>query len=156
MVEIVPYRAEHFESVKIRDLTPKMAEIVQSPAYLEMLEKAGHGYTLRVLGETVGAIVFAKLSWPGVVEVVSLLSETAEKHHRIIHRVCRTTVETVQQANEWHRMQIHVRVSSLRDFRWALSLGFSPEGVSRALGPGEEDFIVMARVRRRKERTCNF
>ena len=147
-VQIIPYRAEHLAGVEIRDLAPEHRDIVQSFEYLRMLENMGPGKTLQIDGVTVASIVFCKLLYRGVAEVVVLFGPLFEKYKRTVHRICRKCCDDVQTAYNLHRVEAKISLESRRDRRWAESMGFKVEGRVEAFGPQGQDYVQYARVRR--------
>jgi RimJ/RimL family protein N-acetyltransferase len=146
MVEIVPYRAEHSSSIKVRDVDPLLVERL-GPDYFMHLEKTGFGYTLLVDGEVVGSAVFSALLYPGVYEAVVIGGELMAKYGRMVHRVVTSCIDDVQQFHGIRRLQAMIDARLERNVRWAERLGFETEGIARSFGPHGEDYVMMARVR---------
>ena len=151
-VEIVPYRSDLVAGMEVRDLTPEMRKLVQSPAYLSALEKVGPGYVLLIEGRPIAAVVFCRLLYQGVAEVVTLFSPDVDLCGRMLHRICVRCFNDVQETHKLHRIEARIAVSAERDRRWAESMGMIPEGTIQAFGSKGEDYVQYARVR--KEILC--
>lgn len=147
-VRIEPYRATDTFGMEIRDLSPDMEAVVLSPEYLLFLEKAGPGYSLIIDDETVMCMIFCKLLYSGVAEVVVLASSLVEKHRRIVQRVCKKCADDVQEVHKLHRLEARIPETATRNRLWAESLGMVAEGPIRAFGPNGEDYIQYAKIRK--------
>lgn len=152
MIEVLPFRADLIQGMEVRDLPPEWAPIVSSPEYLQQLERSGPGYVLLIDGRPIAAIVFVRLLYAGVAEVVGLMSPEVEAHKRVVHRICKKCVEDVQREHGLHRIEARIPAMQIRNRRWAEALGMRCEGVASAFGPHGEDFVYYARVR--KELIC--
>ena len=148
MTEIMPYRAEHVARMKIRDLSPEMEVILTRPAYLQYLERIGPGFTMLIDGEVIGCLIFAKLLYPGVAEVLICMSDAIESHRLTVHRVCKKQCDQAQEMHGFRRLEARIPESATRNRKWAESIGFKQEGVIEAFGPDGEDYIQYGRVRR--------
>lgn len=148
MTDVVPFKAEHAYGMTVRDVPPEVQRIVTAPAYLEMIERMGPGYTLLIDGKTIGCLVFCKLLYAGVCEVVILGSPDMERYGLTVHRICKGLIDRAQEYHGFRRIEARIMETAKRDRAWAERLGFKPEGVIEAFGPNGENYIQYARIRR--------
>lgn len=148
MVQILPFRAEHAGQIEPVEADPVMEKIIASPAYHKWVEMLGPGYTMKIDEEIIGCLIFAKLLYPGVAEVLIRMDRNVERHKLSMHRFCRSRCDMVQEMHGLHRLEAKIAESAVRNRKWAESFGFVEEGVLEAFGPKGEDYIQYARVRR--------
>ena len=146
-VDIVRFRGEHFNPSEIRAYSQDVACQI-TWAYLSTLEHVGPGYTLFVDGESVAAIVFARLMYSGVAEVLMLSTDRVEQHKRILFRICRRCADDVQQTHGFHRLETRIPANYEIGRRWAERFGFESEGIVRAFGALGEDYVLYSKVRK--------
>ncbi len=144
-IDIVRFQVWHADSIAIRDIGDVERRLLDS-RYFQFLEQAGPGYTLMVDGEVIACLVFCRLLYPGVAEVVILGSEKMSQYGRMIHRICKRCIEDVQKSHGFRRIQAQIDASMERNIRWAERLGFECEGVTRSFGPNGEDYVMMGRI----------
>ena len=141
VVEIRAFEPFHFEGEALRD---GISCADTSPEYLLRLKQAGPAWSLFVDGKLVCCIGLGYL-FRGVAEVWSLMTPRADSYGRILHRICKI-IDEVQRDLELHRIQCNVLAGSERNIKWALSLGFCPEGLAKWMGPNKEDMIRFAKL----------
>lgn len=141
-MRLVKFKAEHLQKIRLQDAQKDFAIQFENPAYGMALEQTTHSYT----GIHDGEIIFcagAQEVWENRALVWALLSESAPKHLRQIHKY---TSAFLAQA-KWKRMETTVENSFKQGHRWAKLLGFEPEGLMRSYAADGTDYMLYARVK---------
>ena len=147
-VQILPFKAEHIGQMEAREEHPWIEAIVSSPEYHHLVEQLGPGYTMWVDGEIIGCLVFARLMYQGVAEVLIRMSKNVEHHKLSMHRMAKKNCDKAQEIHGLHRLEARIAEDATRNRRWAESIGFKQEGVLEAFGPNGMNYIQYARVRK--------
>ena len=148
VIKVVDFTAAEAAKIGARFDDPSKKTLIHSPEYLLFLESAGPGFILLVDGVPVGGVVFCRILFDGVAEVVTLMCEDLSKYGRVVHRICKQSFNEVQTELGFRRLQAWIPENAKRDRKWAESLGFRPEGTAEAMGPNGENWVLYARVRR--------
>jgi ribosomal protein S18 acetylase RimI-like enzyme len=75
-----------------------------------------------------------------------LLEERARKYPLAMTKIAIAYRDYRVIAGNLRRLQLNVRCSDQRAFRWAKAIGFEPEAKMRRYGPDGSDFYLMSRV----------
>lgn len=99
-----------------------------------------------ISGEDIVAIVGGSIVLPGVLYAWAFVSSKVKKHRFSFHRAIKKIVSFYMKDLELRRMQFCVRTDFVVGYKWAISLGFSPEGVMKKYLPDGADAWLFARV----------
>jgi hypothetical protein len=145
--KIEPFKAAHALSIPDIDTVGRVKDFIQTKPYMDVVERAGTGFTLFVGDSVVASVVFLQLLWPSLAEVVMFISRSGiKKHRKLAFKLCRDNLDRTQREHGWVRMQGKVFPSLDQDVRWAKHLGFTIESTRKAYGPDQEDIVEVVRI----------
>ena len=142
MIQIVPYKAEHWDNFKPQDAQNALYGLVDQPTR-EMMEQY-EGYTGIVDGEVIGFCGVIEM-WPGRAIAWAWLANCLGRKMIFAHRA----VEKFLEMYKIGRLEAIVDTNHPAAIRWIEMLGFkreTPEPMQNCL-PGGNSAYLYARVR---------
>ena len=142
-IVIVPFLAEHLNGFK--SVQPDMQGHDEQEMRDHILNQAKCGTAISVLkfGKTIGIFGSSKI-WTGLEEAWFLLDEATRQYGLAMTKVAKKFISLKFQEDSLNRLQITVRFSDNRAYKWAKCLGFQTDGVMRQFGPDGSDYYMMA------------
>lgn len=110
----------------------------------ELCDQSDYAYTALAGGRPVACIGVTTM-WRGVGAAWAFLGQDAPRYWKTIHGGVIMFLRGAMCDGEFHRIQTAVRLDHAAGHRWAMRLGFRPEGVLRGYGPDLADFMAYAR-----------
>jgi hypothetical protein len=142
MIEIVKFKAEHWDQIQGQDTTAYLAPLIPKDQ-AAMLAKSPYSYTL-FAGERIVAIAGVMEYWPGRGEAWAELAQTSRKEFLPIHNAVKRFLEVCP----FERVEAAVDVNFGAAHRWVSLLGFELEApVMKKYGVDGHDYSLYARVR---------
>ncbi len=145
-ITLVPFNPAHAATMKVSD--EHVLAMAGSVNMMDLMTaQAMHGHAITVLLHGRPAACFGSMKvWNGVEEMWCLLEERARKYRFAMTRIAIAYRDYRTIAANLHRLQLTVRCSDQRAFRWASAIGFKLEGQMRRYGPDGSDFYLMSRI----------
>jgi hypothetical protein len=145
-IALVPFNPVHTLNIRIGDAASIAMRENLNFADL-MAAQAASGHAITVLLHGTPAACFGSVSiWKGLEEMWCLLEERARKYPLAMTKIAIAYRDYRVIAGNLRRLQLNVRCSDQRAFRWAKAIGFEPEAKMRRYGPDGSDFYLMSRV----------
>ena len=145
-IALVPFNPVHTLNIRIGDAASIAMRENLNFADL-MAAQAASGHAITVLLHGTPAACFGSVSiWKGLEEMWCLLEERARKYPLAMTKIAIAYRDFRVIAGNLRRLQLNVRCSDQRAFRWAKAIGFEPEAKMRRYGPDGSDFYLMSRV----------
>jgi len=145
-IALVPFNPVHALNIRIGDAASIAMRENLNFADL-MAAQAASGHAITVLLHGTPAACFGSVSiWKGLEEMWCLLEERARKYPMAMTKIAIAYRDYRVIAGNLRRLQLNVRCSDQRAFRWAKAIGFEPEAKMRRYGPDGSDFYLMSRV----------
>lgn len=143
---VVPYQPAHLMALEGRELEATafaaLGGVDRAAALCDAVDVA---YSVMV-GERPVACIGVTEYWRGVGSAWAFLAPDACRHFKTIHAGVKMFLTGAFADGEFHRIETSVLVGFQAGHRWALRLGFVPEGLRRQYGPDRSDYILYARV----------
>lgn len=145
MIEVVPFKAEHFSLEDLRD--PSMPGAM-GDKFLDVCgiyEKAGLAWTVLAAGQVVasGGVLYY---WKGVGEGWMLVTKRANNYPLAVVKMMRKGLEEAAREMKLRRIQATVKCEDPQALRLAKMLGFRVEGRMSKYGPDGKDYYMIGRV----------
>lgn len=141
--------ARHYEAGDLADLAKRGHRGAGACDEAMMLKQ--RAWTLLVNGHVAG-IAAIITHWPGYGTLSAILSNMPERAWVRVRRLVRDVLLAIQdEGGDWQRIDATIAAGEQAHLNFARSLGFRIEGLMEAYGPGGEDMILVARVRRSVE-----
>lgn len=140
MIQIVPFKAEHFWALEVQDAQAS-ERLYAKPEYLEALE---YQYSFTVLddNEPLACLGCAHL-FNNRGAVWAYISKNAGRHFRVIHKLAQRIIEDVP----YTRLETEVDYNFEQGHRWMKLLGFKVEAERmRCARPDGADATLYSRV----------
>jgi len=145
-IAMVPFNPAHALNMRIGDAASIAIRDNLNFADL-MAAQAASGHAITVLLHGTPAACFGSVSiWTGLEEMWCVLEERARKYPLAMTKIAIAYRDYRVIAGNLRRLQLNVRCSDQRAFRWAKAIGFEPEAKMRRYGPDGSDFYLMSRV----------
>ena len=145
-IALVPFNPVHTLNIRIGDAASIAMRENLNFADL-MAAQAASGHAITVLLHGTPAACFGSVSiWKGLEEMWCLLEERARKYPLAMTKIAIAYRDYRVIAGNLRRLQLNVRCSDQRAFRWAKTIGFELEAKMRRYGPDGSDFYLMSRV----------
>lgn len=145
-IALVPFNPVHALNIRIGDVA-SMAMRDNLNFVDLMAAQAASGHAITVLLHGTPAACFGSVSiWKGLEEMWCLLEERARKYPLAMTKIAIAYRDYRVIAGNLRRLQLNVRCSDQRAFRWAKAIGFELEAKMRRYGPDGSDFYLMSRV----------
>jgi len=145
-IALVPFNPVHALNIRIGDAASiAMRENLNFADLMAAQAASGHAITVLLHG-TPAACFGSVRVWKGVEEMWCLLEERARKYPMAMTKIAIAYRDYRVIAGNLRRLQLNVRCSDQRAFRWAKAIGFEPEAKMRRYGPDGSDFYLMSRV----------
>ena len=145
-IALVPFNPVHTLNIRIGDAASIAMRENLNFADL-MAAQAASGHAITVLLHGTPAACFGSVSiWTGLEEMWCLLEERSRKYPLAMTKIAIAYRDFRVIAGNLRRLQLNVRCSDQRAFRWAKAIGFEPEAKMRHYGPDGSDFYLMSRV----------
>ena len=145
---VVPFEPWHMGRLRGREHeTQAWAAIGGIERTAELCDQSDYAYSVLVAGLPVACIGVTPL-WRGVGAAWAFLGTDAQRYWKTIHSGVKMFLRGALCDGEFHRIQTAVRLDHAAAHRWALRLGFSPEGVLHGYGYDRADFMAYARCSR--------
>ena len=142
---IVPFEPWHMGALECREYEDQsFAAVGGISRTAELCDQSEYAYTVLGAGLPVACIGCSTL-WRGVGAAWAFLSRPAPRYWKTIHAGVTMFLRAAQCDGEYHRIQTSVRLDHAAGHRWALHLGFEPEGIQRGYGPDQSDWVAYAR-----------
>jgi len=140
-VKLVPYIPDHLKLIEFNEWDRQVNPNEDHVRFFS----AGPAFTLFKDGQIVVIGGVARL-WKGVGEAW-VLPGNGMKNPLLFHKTVSRILETIQEAEEFHRIQAIVFEDFAKGHKWVKALGFKSEGLLIAYGPNRENAIRYARVK---------
>ena len=141
---MIPFTAEHLMEFKHREEVD-MDDLINMAV---RVEGKGPAYTGVHNGKIIGCGGIVPL-WSGVADGWTVLAKDIPNYkfwfHQTVKRILRDTMEGLHL----RRIQVSVRSYSMRNIKWAESLGFHNEGLMKQFGPDGADHFRFAMIRKK-------
>lgn len=142
MIEIVKFKAEHWDQINGQDATLSLSRMVPAE-YAKILEKQPYSYTF-FSGDRIVAVGGIVENSPGRGEVWAEFAQTCRKEFLAIHLAAKRFLDICP----FERVEATVDVSFAAAHRWIRLLGFELEApVMRKYSLDGQDYSLYARVR---------
>ena len=142
---IVPFEPWHMGRLEGREYEAQsFAAVGGLERTATLCDQSEYAYTVIGGGRPVACIGCAEL-WRGVGAAWAFLDRQAPRYWKTVHAGVMTFLRAAQCDGEFHRIQTSVRLDHPAGHRWALRLGFAPEGIQRSYGPDGSDWVAYAR-----------
>lgn len=140
-VVLVPFIPEHLNGFKFEQPDMQGHDDISNHTIAQ-----AHGNTaVSVIqyGKTLGIFGSSKV-WNGLEEAWFLVDEVTRRYGIAMTKVAKKFIQLKFQEDMLNRLQITVRCSDNRAYKWAKCLGFQTDGVMRQFGPDGSDYYMMA------------
>lgn len=142
---VVPFERWHMGRLEGREYEAQSwAALGGIDRTADVCDQADYAYTVLAAGRPVACVGVAQM-WRGVGVAWAFFGVDAPRYWKTIHSGVTIFLRGALCDGEFHRIQTAVRLDHPAGHRWALRLGFEPEGVLRGYGPDRSDFIGYAR-----------
>jgi len=138
---LVPYHPDHLDLIEFNEWD---RQVNHNEAQIQFFS-AGPAFTLFKDDKVVAIGGVAKL-WNGVGEAWALPGN-GMKNPLLFHKTILRMLDTIQEAEGFHRIQAIVFEDHPKGHKWVKALGFKSEGIMVAYGPNGENVVRYARVK---------
>lgn len=145
MIEVIPFRAEHFKLEDLRDGSMPGAVGARFDDICRLYEQAGPAWTLLADGQVIASGGVAYF-WPGVGEGWMLITKRAKRYPLALVKTMRKGMEEAAAAMKLRRIQATVKTEDRAAIKLAQILGFQIEGRLRHYGPDGKDYFMFGRI----------
>jgi len=145
MIEVVPFKAEHFKLEDLRDPSGPAAFGESFKKLCEVYESGGLAWTIMDNDKVVasGGVIFY---WPGVGEGWMLVTKRARAYPLALIKVMKKGIDAASREMKLNRIHATVKCDDRQALRLAKILGFQVEGRLRRYGPDGKDYFMCGRV----------
>ncbi|ANS03923.1 putative acetyltransferase [uncultured Mediterranean phage uvDeep-CGR2-AD3-C191] len=143
-LDVTPYQPEDFYELDFSDLDAPIVAIGDKLG----LEHSEIAYTARVAEGILFCAGVTEL-WPGVGQGWVLPSRLVKKYPKLFHHRLKRVLLPIFRSKGFHRVQTTCAVDATR-IQWLERIGFEREGLMRGYGPGKEDMLMFAWLRKDK------
>lgn len=145
MIEVVPFKVEHFNLEDLRD--PSMPGAVGT-AFLdacEIYERNGLAWTILAGGQVLasGGVLYF---WKGVGEGWMLVTKRAKHYPLALIKIMKKGLEEAAREMKLQRIQATVKCGDPQALKLAKMLGFKIEGRMSKYGPDGKDYFMLGRA----------
>jgi hypothetical protein len=146
MVDVMPFKFEHFQALDIG--RPHQAFFYDFPEYDKLLRAAENQTSWSGFheGRVIACGGIVKL-WRGVGEGWLFTSPEIIRHKISLTKIVKRLLFKAEQETGLHRIQALVLETFTQGRAWIQLLGFKSEGVLSCYGPNRENFIMYGRTR---------
>jgi hypothetical protein len=143
---VVPYEPPHLMALECRALEEAAFSALGGVDRAAAMCNANEIAYSVMVGDRPVACIGVTEYWRGVGAAWAFLAPDACRYFKTIHAGVRMFINGAMADGEFHRIETSVLVAFPAGHRWALRLGFVPEGLRRKYGPDRSDYISYARV----------
>lgn len=143
---VVPYQPAHMLALQGRQAEVASIRALGGAEQAAALCDRGELAYSVLVGDRPVACIGITDYWRGVGAAWAFMSPDAPRYFKTIHGGVSMFLRRVLEDGEFHRIETSVLVGFTAGHRWALRLGFVPEGLKRQYGPDRADYIAYARV----------
>ena len=145
-VVIVPFIREHAQRFSASQ--PDLEGFDRNELKERIINQStvGQGITVLHRNKVIGIFGSTPI-WQGLEEAWFLVDEAVRRYGIAMTKVAKKFILLKFQEDSLNRLQITVRCTDVRAYKWAKCLGFSDDGVMRRFGPDGSDYFLMSIVK---------
>lgn len=145
-ITFIPFHPAHLALMNVeKDQLTSRSRGVPLEVMLENQARMGNAITALLYGSPVACFGAVDI-WDGVAEMWMLIEERGREMPIFLTKAGIAYRDYIVIAKNLHRLQITVKCSDTRAFRWAKLLGFEQEAVMKRYDTDANDFYLMARI----------
>lgn len=141
MVNVVPFKIEHLDGLKMRDDAVALAYGNDFKDLARLYEGSGHAWTL-LDGEKVIFCGGVWTMWKGVGEAWCIMGDEVARYPLAVVKTLKAKISGLC----YRRIQATVRASDKQARDLIALCGFKAEGLLEAYGPEGSDYVMYGRV----------
>lgn len=138
MIRLIPFKANHLLELP-KEILASQKFTMSVESYAQIVQLPGRAWTAFDGEKPIGCGGIFDL-WQGVGEAWAVFTPELLKHPFFLHRVAKHLIWRLMLQNKYHRIQMNIVDGFEAGIKWAVALGFRPEGLLHAYTPDKTTF----------------
>lgn len=144
-VFFMPFAKNHVDRIHVKaEEVLVVASKSEVADILDTQERMGAAVTAFVGNRPAAVFGFVSI-WPGVAEAWLIADDVAKSMPMTLTRAAKTVLDIAEISMSLHRLQITVRSTDTRAYKWAAAVGFTEECLMKKYGTDQVDYFLMMR-----------